>query len=57
MMQAIRGRAGTIIVKVLFGLLILSFAGWGISDYLFRIRGRRRPSLRRSATKRSRPPN
>jgi peptidyl-prolyl cis-trans isomerase D len=39
MMQAIRGRAGNIIVKVLFGFLILSFAGWGISDYLFRIRG------------------
>src|SRR3954454_9128622 len=39
MMQAIRGRAGNIIVKVLFGLLILSFAGWGISDYLFRIHG------------------
>ena len=39
MMQAIRGRAGNIIVKVLFGLLILSFAGWGISDYLFRIAG------------------
>jgi peptidyl-prolyl cis-trans isomerase D len=39
MMQAIRGRAGSIIVKILFGLLILSFAGWGISDYLFRIAG------------------
>ncbi|MBV9826737.1 MAG: SurA N-terminal domain-containing protein [Alphaproteobacteria bacterium] len=36
MMQAIRGRAGGIIVKVLFGLLILSFGFWGIytrSDY------------------------
>ncbi|MGE3784406.1 MAG: SurA N-terminal domain-containing protein [Alphaproteobacteria bacterium] len=39
MMQAIRGRAGSIIVKVLFALLILSFGAWGISDYLFRIRG------------------
>ena len=39
MMQAIRGRAGSIIVKILFGLLILSFGAWGISDYLFRIRG------------------
>ena len=36
MMQAIRTRAGSIIVKVLFGLLILSFGFWGIytrSDY------------------------
>ena len=39
MMQAIRGRAGSIIVKVLFALLILSFGAWGVSDYLFRIRG------------------
>lgn len=30
MMQAIRTRAGSIIVKVLFGLLILSFGLWGI---------------------------
>ena len=30
MMQAIRGRAGSIIVKILFGLLILSFGLWGI---------------------------
>src|SRR5437016_12019081 len=37
MMQWIRGRAGSIIVKVLFGLLIISFGFWGIytrSDYL-----------------------
>ncbi|MGE5268975.1 MAG: peptidyl-prolyl cis-trans isomerase [Thiohalocapsa sp.] len=36
MMQAIRGRAGSIIVKILFGLLIVSFGFWGIytrSDY------------------------
>src|SRR5437763_8099933 len=36
MMQWIRGRAGSIIVKVLFGLLIVSFGFWGIytrSDY------------------------
>jgi peptidyl-prolyl cis-trans isomerase D len=39
MMQAIRGKAGSIIVKVLFGLLILSFGLWGISDYLFRLQG------------------
>ena len=30
MMQAIRGRAGSIIVKTLFGLLIISFGYWGI---------------------------
>ena len=37
MMQAIRGKAGSIVIKVLFGLLIVSFALWGIytrSDYL-----------------------
>ena len=36
MLQAIRTRAGSIIVKVLFGLLIISFGFWGIytrSDY------------------------
>ncbi len=36
MMQWIRGRAGSIIVKILFGLLIVSFGLWGIytrSDY------------------------
>jgi peptidyl-prolyl cis-trans isomerase D len=33
MMQAIRGRAGSIIVKLLFGLLIISFGFWGIADY------------------------
>ena len=35
-MQAIRTRAGSIIVKILFGLLIVSFGFWGIytrSDY------------------------
>ena len=30
MMQAIRSRAGSIIVKILFGLLIISFGYWGI---------------------------
>src|SRR5258708_24800186 len=30
MLQAIRTRAGGVIIKVLFGLLILSFASWGI---------------------------
>jgi peptidyl-prolyl cis-trans isomerase D len=36
MMQAIRGRAGGVIVKILFGLLIISFGFWGVytrSDY------------------------
>jgi peptidyl-prolyl cis-trans isomerase D len=36
MMQWIRGRAGSIVVKILFGLLIISFGFWGIytrSDY------------------------
>lgn len=32
MLQAIRERAGSVIVKVLFGLLILSFGIWGIGD-------------------------
>lgn len=30
MMQAIRGRAGSIMIKILFGLLIISFGYWGI---------------------------
>ncbi len=30
MMQAIRSKAGSIIVKILFGLLIISFGFWGI---------------------------
>jgi peptidyl-prolyl cis-trans isomerase D len=30
MMQWIRGRAGSIVVKILFGLLIVSFGFWGI---------------------------
>jgi peptidyl-prolyl cis-trans isomerase D len=34
MMQAIRGRAGSLIVKILFGLLIISFGLWGVADYL-----------------------
>lgn len=32
MLQAIRGKVGSWIVKILFGLLILSFAVWGIGD-------------------------
>jgi peptidyl-prolyl cis-trans isomerase D len=34
MMQLIRGRAGSIIVKILFGLLIVAFGFWGIGDYV-----------------------
>ena len=37
MLQAIRTRAGSVIIKVLFGLLILSFGIWGIGD-IFRNR-------------------
>jgi peptidyl-prolyl cis-trans isomerase D len=32
MLQAIRSRAGSFLVKVLFGLLILTFGVWGIGD-------------------------
>ncbi|MBI3514416.1 MAG: SurA N-terminal domain-containing protein [Proteobacteria bacterium] len=34
MLQAIRGQAASWIVKLLFVLLILSFAAWGVTDYL-----------------------
>jgi len=37
MLQAIRSKAGSFIVKLLFGLLILTFAIWGIGD-IFRNR-------------------
>ena len=37
MLQAIRSRAGSFVVKVLFGLLILTFGVWGIGD-IFRNR-------------------
>jgi len=30
MMQAIRGKAGSIVIKIMFGMLIVSFALWGI---------------------------
>jgi peptidyl-prolyl cis-trans isomerase D len=33
MMQAIRGRIGSVLVKGLFALLIISFGFWGVSDY------------------------
>ena len=36
MLQAIRAKADSLIVKVLFGLLILSFCGWGVYDVLLR---------------------
>ncbi len=32
MLQAIRDRAGSWVAKALFGLLILTFAVWGIGD-------------------------
>jgi peptidyl-prolyl cis-trans isomerase D len=32
MLQAIRERAGSVVVKVLFGVLVISFAIWGIGD-------------------------
>jgi peptidyl-prolyl cis-trans isomerase D len=38
MLQAIRSRAGSYVVKVLFALLILTFGVWGIGD-IFRTRG------------------
>ncbi len=38
MLQAIRSRASGIVVQILFGLLILTFALWGIGD-IFRGRG------------------
>jgi peptidyl-prolyl cis-trans isomerase D len=38
MLQAIRSKAGSFVVKLLFGLLILTFGVWGIGD-IFRNRG------------------
>ena len=38
MLQAIRSRAGSYVVKILFALLILTFGVWGIGD-IFRSRG------------------
>ena len=32
MLEAIRKRSASLVVKLLFGLLILSFAVWGIGD-------------------------
>ena len=32
MLQAFRSKAGSLFIKVLFGILILSFAAWGIGD-------------------------
>jgi peptidyl-prolyl cis-trans isomerase D len=37
MLQAIRSKAGSLVVKILFGLLIISFGVWGIGD-IFRTR-------------------
>ena len=38
MLQAIRSKAGSFVVKALFALLILTFGIWGIGD-IFRNRG------------------
>ncbi|MEE8623515.1 MAG: SurA N-terminal domain-containing protein, partial [Alphaproteobacteria bacterium] len=35
MLQSIRRQASSFVVKILLGLLILSFASWGISDVFF----------------------
>jgi peptidyl-prolyl cis-trans isomerase D len=34
MLDAIRKRTGSIVVKLLLGLLVLSFGAWGIGDYI-----------------------
>ena len=34
MLQAIRSKTGSLIVKALAGVLILSFAAWGIEDVI-----------------------
>src|SRR5271168_1748380 len=36
MLQAIRAKADSLLVKVLFALLIVSFVGWGVYDVLLR---------------------
>lgn len=36
MLQAIRSKADSIVVKILFALLIVSFCGWGVYDVLLR---------------------
>src|SRR5439155_13289828 len=38
MLQAIRSKAGSLVVKLLFAFLIISFGVWGIGD-IFRQRG------------------
>jgi peptidyl-prolyl cis-trans isomerase D len=38
MLQAIRSKASSLVVKLLFGLLVISFGIWGIGD-IFRTRG------------------
>jgi peptidyl-prolyl cis-trans isomerase D len=39
MLQAIRSKAAGIVVRVLFSILVISFAIWGIGDYTFLRRG------------------
>ncbi|MBL0930833.1 MAG: SurA N-terminal domain-containing protein, partial [Alphaproteobacteria bacterium] len=35
MLQAIRAKTTGVVVKIFFGLIVLSFAVWGIGDYAF----------------------
>ncbi len=34
MLQAMRGRAATWVTRILFSVLVVSFLGWGITDYI-----------------------
>jgi peptidyl-prolyl cis-trans isomerase D len=44
MLQAIRDKSAGVVVKILFALLVLSFAVWGIGDYQF-LRSKESPAL------------
>jgi len=44
MLQAIRSKAGSLVVKILFAMLILSFGVWGIGD-IFRSRSARESAV------------
>ena len=35
MLQTLRNSVGSFVIKILFGLLVLSFAVWGIGDTFF----------------------
>jgi peptidyl-prolyl cis-trans isomerase D len=45
MLQAIRDKSAGVVVKILFALLVLSFAVWGIGDYQF-LRRNESPALK-----------